>query len=115
VGRPIAFTFHASDRAGWEAIGIALDEAKLLVTAVWPLRNDAHMGPHVAGDNCEWDVVVVCRRLDECERAPFTRSVIDWLENVGDFRVGSADRRNFESALEMIGGRFGWPSSTTAQ
>jgi putative DNA methylase len=110
-GRPMAFTYHSSDPEGWNAVGIAVDEAKLCVTGIWPLRNDAHMGPHIAGDNCEWDVVVVCRRLTECSQLQLPATFNGWRKAAGtEARIGPADRGNLEAAILMASARFGQPN-----
>ncbi len=108
VGRPLAFTYHATTAEAWEAIGLALDEAKLVVTALWPLRNDTHMGHHSFAGNCEWDVVVVCRRLSECERAPMRFRFEDWQQTAQKrkLRFSAVDKQSAESALKMASTRF---------
>src|SRR5206468_1566491 len=37
AGAPIAFTYHAASKPAWDAIGVALDSAELLVTGLWPV------------------------------------------------------------------------------
>ena len=106
-GRPIAFTYHSSNPSAWQAIGIALDEAKLRVTALWPVRSDGHMGHHSHPGNCEWDVVVVCRSIDETQAAPVQEGHGSWESLVGNLPVSTADSRNFEEALAMASPRFG--------
>ena len=110
-GRPIAFTYHSSNPSAWQAIGIVLDEAKLRVTALWPVRSDGHMGHHSHPGNCEWDVVVVCRPIDETRAAPVQDVNGSWDSLVGDFPVSAADSRNFEEAFSMASPRFGCPTS----
>src|SRR6202022_3221825 len=68
LGRPIAFTFHATSSAAWNAVGMAIDRGDLLVTGLWPVWNDSHMGHHAADGNCEWDLILACRREGECVR-----------------------------------------------
>jgi adenine-specific DNA methylase len=77
-GRPIAFTYHSANPDAWRALGIALDDAKLAATALWPVRTDGHMGHHSHPGNCEWDLVVVCRHLAETRPAKFQTSVDEW-------------------------------------
>lgn len=110
VGRPIAFTYHSSNPLAWHAIGIALDEAKLRVTALWPVRSDGHMGHHSHPGNCEWDVVVVCRPIDETRAAPMQDVRGSWDSLVGDLPVSAVDSHNFEEALSMASSRFGCPT-----
>ena len=62
VGNPLAFSYHSAGRKAWEAIAVALDDLELVVTALWPVKTDSHMGLHTSDGNCEWDLVVVCRR-----------------------------------------------------
>jgi putative DNA methylase len=107
-GRPLAFTYHATSPEAWEAIGLALDEAKLVITALWPLRNDAHMGHHSFAGNCEWDVVVVCRPLEECERTAMSVTFQSWVDAArkAKLRFNAADERNIAAALAMSSTRF---------
>ena len=106
-GLPIAFTYHSSNPAAWSAIGLALDEAKLRITAVWPVRSDGHMGHHSHPGNCEWDIVVVCRPVSETTPAPFAAIGSDWDRLFGDLEVGHADRANFQLAHDMAARRYG--------
>jgi adenine-specific DNA methylase len=104
---PIVFTYHSSHRAAWDAIGTALDEAKLRVTALWPIRSDGHMGHHSHPGNCEWDVIVVCRPVDETVSDSMALSRCFWTDHVGDFAIGEADLRNFTHAQGVASSRFG--------
>lgn len=74
--RPLAFTFHSADPAAWEAIGSALDRAQLLITAMWPVRNDAHMGHHAKEANCEWDLVKRSRKKRKSGERQTTLSLV---------------------------------------
>lgn len=114
AGRPIAFTYHSASDDAWKAIGHALDRAELLVTALWPLRNDVHMGHHTASGNCEWDVVVVCRRTAECERDSPPQTVEDWRAGLSGLPISEADERGLELALSMAAERFGVCGGTEA-
>ena len=67
VGSPLAFSYHSAGHEAWDAIGVALDGLDLIVTALWPVKTDSHMGLHTADGNCEWDLIVVCRKRSECE------------------------------------------------
>jgi putative DNA methylase len=106
-GRPVVFTYHSANPEAWRAVGIALDEAKLLVTALWPVRTDGHMGHHSLPGNCEWDLVVVCRRLHEIQSGVCSLTVADWIEAVNPLGVGDADRRSMELSIDMAAPRFG--------
>ena len=77
-GLPIAFTYHSSNPVAWSAIGLALDETKLRITAMWPIRSDVHMGHHSHPGNCEWDIVVVCRPVSETTPATSAAIGSDW-------------------------------------
>jgi len=105
--RPLAFTFHSADPTAWEAIASALDQARLLVTAVWPVQNDAHMGHHSRDANCEWDLVIVCRRESECARVKVDLSVSTWRRVVAPLRIQSGDAVSMQLAIEMSQARFG--------
>jgi putative DNA methylase len=106
-GRPIAFTYHSAEQEAWEAIGIALDDAKLRVTAMWPIRSDAHMGHHGHPGNCEWDVLVVVRRIEETQPAILAIDLASWRDSVRPLMIGDADGRNLEHALDVGRRRFG--------
>lgn len=106
-GRPIAFTYHSTAREAWRAVGIALDEAKLRVTALWPVRSDGHMGHHSHPGNCEWDVLVVCRRIHETSPAAATFDVEDWQRSAHPLEIGQADRVSIDLAVEVASARFG--------
>lgn len=103
---PIAFTYHATTSEAWEAVGIALDEAKLSVTALWPVRSDGHMGHHSHAGNCEWDIVVVARPLADTQPAPLTQTVDDWVSRAYPLEVSEADRASMTLAIGMAAGRF---------
>ena len=106
-GLPIAFTYHSSNPAAWSAIGLALDETKLRITAMWPVRSDVHMGHHSHPGNCEWDIVVVCRPVSETTPATSAAIGSDWERLLGEFDVGRADRTNFQLAHDMAAPRYG--------
>ena len=106
-GFPIAFTYHSSNPAAWSAIGLALDEAKLRITAIWPVRSDGHMGHHSHPGNCEWDIVVVCRPVSETTPATSPAIGSDWTHLFGDLEVGHADQTNFQLAHDMAASRYG--------
>ena len=106
-GRPLAFTFHSAAPEAWDAIGTALDEAELRVTALWPIRNDGHMGHHTFAGNCEWDIVVVCRRSSECTGWVPQVSVQDWKQGARPLHVSKVDQRCMSLAIGMARGRFG--------
>ena len=106
-GYPLAFTYHSSNPAAWQAIGLALDEAKLRVTALWPVRSDGHMGHHSYPGNCEWDAIVVCRPIDETIGARLPNAASFWDHHLGELQVSAADYRNLELASEMASLRFG--------
>ncbi len=110
-GRPLAFTYHSGNESAWEAIGLGLENAGLLVTAIWPIRNDGHMGHHTANGNCEWDAVVVCRRASECEAAKPNATVAAWRKAVEPLTIRRADVAALELALKMARRRFGRPKA----
>jgi adenine-specific DNA methylase len=104
--RPIAFTFHSSSKSAWEAIALALDQNNLAVTAMWPILNDPHMGHHGGDGNCEWDVVVVCRRADESQHSTVTANISAWAAAVRPLKIRRADRRSMRIAVEVLESRF---------
>ncbi len=108
-GRPIAFTFHSSSQAAWEAIGVALDQSDLSITSMWPMLNDLHMGHHGKDGNCEWDVVVVCRRQTECLPAPVPYSIASWTKLARPLAIAEPDKRCMQIALQMAKARFAKP------
>jgi adenine-specific DNA methylase len=105
-GRPLAFTYHSTNPEAWRAVGIALDEAKLAVTALWPVRSDGHMGHHSHPGNCEWDLVLVCRRVTETNRADATFTVDGWIDSSRPLKIGTADRDSMGLAIATISSRF---------
>ena len=109
-GRPLAFTYHAATSDAWDAIGQSLDASGLVVTALWPLRNDAHMGHHTATGNCEWDVVVVCRRASECQKVDSQISIDRWRKAIGNLPLSEADLKGMKHAIAMARSRFGEPN-----
>jgi adenine-specific DNA methylase len=109
-GRPLAFTYHAATSDAWDAIGQALDASDLLVTALWPLRNDVHMGHHTADGNCEWDLVVVCRRASECRKTSSRVSINRWRQAIGRLPLSDADLTGMKHAVAMAKDRFGEPN-----
>ena len=108
-GRPLAFTYHAATADAWEAIGRALDANHLLVTALWPLKNDIHMGHHTADGNCEWDMVLVCRRASECRNTASPVSTDRWQQAIDRLPLSAVDLRAMKQAVEMVRSRFGEP------
>lgn len=111
-GRPLAFTYHSASTEAWRSIGIALDDAKLAITALWPVRSDGHMGHHSHPGNCEWDLVIACRRLLETHPATLRVQVRDWITAVEPLLVGEADRKGFALAIATAAPRFAVPEST---
>lgn len=107
TGRPIVFTYHSANPQAWHALGIALDEAKLAVTALWPIRSDGHMGHHSQPGNCEWDLVFVCRRLDETELCRASFALEDWVHAVSPLTIGQVDRTSMSYAINIASGRYG--------
>jgi adenine-specific DNA methylase len=103
---PIVFTYHSTNPLAWDAIGIALDEAKLSVTALWPVRSDGHMGHHSHAGNCEWDIVVVARAMERTHQAEFLQTVEAWVHHAKPLNVSKADRNNMALAISMASGRF---------
>jgi adenine-specific DNA methylase len=106
-GGLLAFTYHSASSSAWRAIGIALDRAGLLATGLWPIRSDGHMGHHSHPGNCEWDLVIACRRKSECQSAPPPADVDHWVRDVRPLSVGIADRTSMALALVTLGPRFG--------
>ena len=105
-GRLIVFTYHSAKASAWSAIGIALDEANLSITGLWPVRSDGHMGHHSHEGNCEWDIVIVCRRSAETRPTPLGATVDLWLGQLSPLEVMKADRLNMSLAIEMATSRF---------
>jgi hypothetical protein len=105
--RPLVFTFHSSSKLAWDAIGGALDKADLLVTALWPLKNDSRMGHHSKAGNCEWDISVVCRRAVNCVRGQLDHDVSVWAKQVRPLKIRKADRGSMKLAIQMSRPRFG--------
>jgi putative DNA methylase len=109
-GRPLAFTYHSTNPEAWRAIGIAIDEAKLRITGLFPVYSDGHMGHHSHPGNCEWDLVLVCRRATETVSAEFTGRVRAWAQQARPLKIGKADRTSIELAIAIAAPRFGNPA-----
>lgn len=107
--RPVVFTYHSANPSAWDAVGQALDDAELAVTALWPLRNDAHMGHHSFEGNCEWDVVVVCRRRAECESAAISLDFEACKCQAAPLSFSLADEQSLRLAARMAEQRGGVP------
>lgn len=105
--RPVVFTYHGTEPDAWKAVGIALDRARLRITALWPVRSDGHMGHHSYPGNSEWDVVVVCRPAIHTTSLPMDATVERWIRSVHPIPVNDADRNNFRLAIDMAMDRFG--------
>jgi putative DNA methylase len=73
------------------------------------VRNDSPMGHHSADGNCEWDLIVVCRRKSECEQMQLTVSISDWAKKARPLKIRKADRESMRMALGVLGPRFGNP------
>lgn len=111
--RPLVFTFHSTSESAWRAIGAALDASELSVTALWPVRNDGHMGHHTSPGNCEWDVVVVCRRRSECRPKRMDVEVASWSRAVAPLKISKADRASMRLAIVMASERAGTPDEVS--
>lgn len=107
-GAVLAFTYKGNQEA-WDAVGVALDEAKLRVTALWPVLADPHMGHHTHEGNCEFDILVVARSVDVAAPTPAsTHEFESWIDSLNPVRkVSEADRRNMMFALAMTSSRRG--------
>lgn len=107
TGLPLTFTYHATEREAWEAIGIALDYADLRVTSLWPIRSDGNMGHHSYPGSSEWDVVVVCRPINDTVGTTLPTTAEDWIAELHPLHVNVADTKNFQCALEIAFSRYG--------
>lgn len=106
-GRLLVFTYHSSSPEAWKSLGIALDQAGLMVTGLWPVLNDAHMGHHSSEGNCEWDIAVVCRRSVECCRVEFDGDLDQWKKSLTPLTIKAADETNMQLAIQEASARFG--------
>ncbi|MGW2638715.1 hypothetical protein [Streptomyces sp. NPDC001348] len=104
--KPFVFTYHSANPDAWEAVGVALDSADLVVTRLWPVRSDGHMGHHSNPGNCEWDVIVVCRPKRNTIGHKPEDTASGWVSDMKPLDVNEADVRNFTHALEMAKTRF---------
>lgn len=104
---PLVFTYHTRHQRAWETIGLALDEAGLVITAAWPVLADPGMGAHRGPGNCEWDVVLTCRPHDDIPRSrpPQPEKWVTELTAAG-FTINAADRDSFTFALNTFEGRY---------
>lgn len=106
-GALIAFTYKG-DRQAWAAVGTALDTAKLLVTGLWPVLADPHMGHHSSAGNCEYDLLLVARSANSCRSAESRADVDAWLRRLPT-AVSAADVSNMREAEAVAYPRWGLP------
>ncbi len=106
-GRLLAFTYHSTNPDAWTAVATAIDEAKLRITALWPVLSDGHMGHHSSPGNCEWDLLVVCRRVTETVPTPCPIRPEHWSAGVQPLSIGEADDLSMRLAIEIASSRFG--------
>lgn len=109
----IVFTYRGGATA-WDAVAVALDQAKLRVTGLWPVLADPHMGHHSHEGNCEYDMIVVTRPLAATEpwQPPAELSAETWIRGLGhELRVSAADKANMQSAISIAAPRWGRPVS----
>jgi hypothetical protein len=111
-GSPFAFTYHSTNAKAYEALLVAMDRAGALVTALWPVLSDGHMGHHAFDGNCEWDLLIVCRRSSECVPIRCGLTVSQWREAVRPLRIRKADTVGLQLALQTLGKRFASPISS---
>lgn len=110
----VAFTYKGDSEA-WQAVGLALDEAKLRVTALWPVLADPHMGHHSHEGNCEYDILVVARSVDSTEAGGETQDTESMIATLRkDRKVSAADVANLRSAMSMAADRRGTVRATTS-
>lgn len=106
-GGVTAFTYHSTNADAWEALALALDQAKVRVTALWPVRSDGHMGHHSHAGNCEWDAVFVLRPVSETLPSECRLSLVDWVQHLKPLSLSSADRDSLTMAIGVASERFG--------
>jgi adenine-specific DNA methylase len=106
AGGLVVFTFHAASRDAWTAVGLALDDASLSITSLWPVLTDPHMGHHSYEGNCEWDIVIVARRKSECAPSAVSFASSDWIGSLRPLKVRASDRLSMMHAIEMATPRF---------
>jgi putative DNA methylase len=107
----LAFTYHSANPDAWRAVAMALDEAKLRVTALWPVLADPHMGHHGTAGACEYDLVVVTRPIARTRSAaaPFAQDndpVGSWLMSLG-LELSNADQASAGFAYDACAPRWG--------
>ncbi len=104
--QPVTFTFHSTNPLAWEAIGVAMDQAKLKCTAVWPVLTDGHMGHRSRPGNAEWDLLIVCRASMDTKSTLLPYTLEGWVESVEPLVVGEADFSSMLLAIETLSSRF---------
>jgi putative DNA methylase len=107
----LIFTYHSSNPAAWRAVAIALDEAKLRVTALWPVLADPHMGHHGTAGACEYDLILVTRPImsTRTAAAPFAHAEDPsgtWLAWLG-LELSEVDQANVRFAYDACAPRWG--------
>lgn len=108
-GALTAFTYKGDHRA-WAAVGIALDAAELLVTGLWPVLADPHMGHHSSAGNCEYDLLLVARSAATCRPSASVVDVDAWLRRLPP-NMSAADVTNMREAEAVARTRWGLPGA----
>lgn len=114
-GGLLAFTYHSANPDAWKAVAVALDEAKLRVTALWPVLADPHMGHHGMTGSCEHDLVVVTRPLSttrqgEAPCAQESDPAGAWIKQLGA-SLSAVDQTSARLAYEACAPRWGCPGA----
>jgi putative DNA methylase len=107
----LAFTYHSTDPEAWGAVAIAIDEAKVRVTALWPVLADPHMGHHGTAGACQYDLVVVARPISQAQPIDPPLGINggdQWLESMG-LTLSEPDRVSALLAYKICSVRWGAP------
>ncbi len=111
-GALIAFTYKGN-RQAWAAVGTALDTAGLLVTGLWPVLADPHMGHHSTAGNCEYDLLLIARSAATCRPTAPRADVDAWLRRL-PAGISAADVSNMREAEAVARPRWGLPVARAA-
>jgi adenine-specific DNA methylase len=98
-GAPVAFTYHSSHPKAWQGLHGGLRQAKLGVSAIYPVWADGRAASHGHAGNCEWDLVFVCRPDREITTTNVPRDITGWLAELQRWDISTADRESMSLGL----------------
>lgn len=96
----VVFTYHATTERGWRAVASALHEAKLAVTAAFPVWADAKSPGHGHCGNIEYDIVLCCRKTAQAQWLVILDET--WLTLYPNTIISATDRQAWSIACREL-------------